>query len=286
VSRRKGSVRLAAAACCAVLISLSFSGSAQSSTPRPSGSLVSTALAAWSGFPVQASTRPLVLIDGDDVNAPILGFPNDNTKLAYEDGAIVAPSKYPTAPSFAAGFTLESPQAAFKTLKSIATSGPPATTALVVTAVTLGTSDFQTDRGQRTLPAWLFSLQNVQNPAQVLAVSPSRIFTPPQSIVPDAVPESSSPVESATLATNHRTITVEVAGAPEGTGPCEATYSLSVGTSRTAVAVLVNAVTHYKADIGCLLQASVIDLKTTLARPLGNRVVVNADSLAAVPLVP
>ena len=172
VSRRKGSVRLAAAACRAVLISLSFSGSAQSSTPRPSGSLVSTALAAWSGFPVQASTRPLVLIDGDDVNAPILGFPNDNTKLAYEDGAIVAPSKYPTAPSFAAGFTLESPQAAFKTLKSVRDIGTPATTSLVVTAVTLGRAIPVPDRGQRTLPAWLFSFQNVQNPAQVLAVSP------------------------------------------------------------------------------------------------------------------
>jgi hypothetical protein len=286
VSRKKGSIAWAVAVGSAVLISSSYSPSAQSSTPRPAGSLVSTALAAWSRFPVSASTRPLVLIDGDDVNAPILGFPNDNTKLAYEDGAIVAPSKYPTAPSSAAGFTLDSPQNAFMTLKSIATTGPPATTPLVVTAVTLGLSDFQTDRGQRTLPAWLFSFQGVQNPAQVLAVSPSRIFTPPRSIVPDAVTESAPPVGSATLAANHRTLTVEVAGEPEGRGPCEATYSLSVGTSRTAVAVLVNAVTHDKADIGCLVQASVIHLTATIARPLGNRVVVDAVSLAAVPVRP
>jgi hypothetical protein len=284
VGHKMGKIGLGVAVCCAALTALSSGADAQSSSPLPSAGRTSAALAAWAHFPVHASPRPLVLIDGDNVNAPALGFPSDDTKAAYDDGDITAPSSFPTGLRSAAGFPLVSSQSAFNTLKGAAISGPPATTALVVTSVTLGTSVFQTDRGQKTLPAWLFSFQNVQNPAQVLAVSPSRIFTPPQSIVPDAVTESSPPVESATVAPGRRTLTIEVAGAPEGTGPCEATYSLSVGTSRSAVAVLVNAVTHYKADIGCLLQASAIHLTTKLANPLGNRVVVDADSEAAVPV--
>jgi hypothetical protein len=49
------------------------------------------------------------------------------------------------------------------------------------------------------------------------------------------------------------------------------------------VAVVVHAVTHDTGD-GCLLQASFNRLTTTLGAPLGNRVVVDADSLSAVPV--
>lgn len=288
--RRIGTVGLAAGACCAALISLSSGGSAQSSTPHPPASLVSTALAAWSRFPVHAFPRPLVLIDDDNVNAPVFGFPNDATKIAFLDGTITPPSTYPTGPRLAAGFPVVNAQPAFNILKdnggTATPGGPPATNPLVVTSVTLGTGVFGTDRGRRTLPAWLFGFQNIENPGQVLAVSPKRIFTPPRVIQPDAVPTTSSIVGSATLASDHRTLTVEFAGAAEGTGPCQATYSLRVGASSTAVAVVVDGITHYAAGVACALQASPIHLSTKLAKPLGNRVVVDANSSAAVPVLP
>ena len=279
-----GRIGQGVAVCCIALTALCFTVSAQSVTPLLSASRTSTALLAWAHFPVNASPRPLILIDGDNVNAPALGFPSDDTKAAYDDGNITAPLRFPTGPRSGAGFPLVSSQSAFNTLKDAAISGPPATTPLVVTRVRLGMGVFQTDRGQRTLPAWLFSFQGVQNPAQVLAVAPSRIFTPRRVTLPDAIPESSLPVGSATLASDHRTLTVEVAGAPEGTGPCEATYSLRTGASKKAVAVAVDQVVHYKSGVGCLLQGALIPLDTNLAKPLGNRVVVDAYSATAVPV--
>ena len=285
MGERMSKVGLAAGSCCLALIALPSGVSVAASVLRGPTSPIPPALAAWSKFSVQASPRPLVLIDGDNVNAPAFGFPNNDTKLAYEDGTLAAPSSFPTGPHAAAGFPLSSSQSAFNALKAAATSGPPATAPLVVTSVGLGTGVFATDRGRRSLPAWLFSFQGVENPAQVLAVSPRRIFAPPQRIVVQgSVLQSSPTVGSATLARNHRTLTVGFAGAPEGTGPCQATYSLTVGASRTAVAAVVHAVTHYKGDVACLLQASFNQLTTTLRVPLGKRVVVDADSLMAAPV--
>ena len=284
MDRRMARIGLGVLVSCAVLTALFSSAVAESVPPPPPASRTSIALAAWSHFPVNASPRLLILIDGDNVNAPALGFPSDDTKAAYDDGDMTAPSRFLTGPRSAAGFLLVSSQSAFNTLKGAAISGPPATTALVVTSVMLGTSVFRTDRGQRTLPAWLFSFQGVQYPAQVLAVAPTRIFSPRRVTLPDATPESSLPVGSATLGADRRTLTVEVAGAPKGSGPCDATYSLRTGASQKAVAVAISQVVHYKSGVGCLLQASLIHLNTKLAKPLGNRVVVDAYSAAAVPV--
>ncbi len=286
MGRRMSKVGSAVAACCIALIALSSDVSAEASSQRQAAGPIPAALAAWSHFPVHASSRPLVLIDGDSVNAPLFGFPNDATALAYEDGTFTAPSRFPTRPRSAAGLPIVRARSAFRVLKDAATPGPSAAAPLVVTRVTLGAGVFDTDRGRRTLPAWLFAFQDVANPAQVLAVSPRRIFAPPRRILVQAPESQSSPtVGSATLGPNHRTLTVGFAGASEGTGPCQATYSLSVGASRTAVAVVVHAVSHYKGDAGCLLQASFNRLTTTLAAPLGNRVVVDADSMTAVPVL-
>lgn len=285
MGRRMSKVGSAVAVCCIALIACSSDVNAGASPQRQAAGPLPAALAAWSHFPVHASSRPLVLIDGDTVNAPAFGFPNDATALAYENGTYTAPWRFPTRPRSAAGFPIVRARSAFSILKDAATPGPSAAVPLVVTRVTLGAAVFETDRGRRTLPAWLFAFQGVENPAQVLAVSPRRIFAPPRRILVQAPELESSPTAgSATLASNHRTLTVGFAGAPEGTGPCQSTYSLSVGASRTAVAVVVHAVTHYKGDAGCLLQASFNRLTTTLAAPLGNRVVVDADSLTAVPV--
>ena len=63
-------------------------------------------------------------------------------------------------------------------LRSAAAKGPPVATRLTVTGAHLGTAVFDTDRGPRQLPAWLFGLAGVHDPAAVLAVAASRIFVP------------------------------------------------------------------------------------------------------------
>jgi len=235
------------------------------------------ALAAWRTFPVRATPRPLLIVDGDNVNAPSMGFRDDADKIAYLAGAMVAPSKFPVGPTSTDGFPLIDAQAAFKTLEGQKTKGPPSTTQLIVTTVTLGTGEFETDRGSRRLPGWLFGFANVQNPAEVLAVAPTRIFNPPASRAQGPV------VGSAKLDSDQRTLTVEFAGAPSGSGPCTASYTMNVGASGTAVAVQVHTVTH-DSGVACALPAYANHLTTKLAKPLGNRVLVDGASLTPIPV--
>jgi hypothetical protein len=220
-----------------------------------------------------------VLLDNDDINAPASGFADDADKIAYLDGAIATPPVLPSGPASVAGFALTSAETAFALLKETPGSGPAPTVQLQVVAVQLGTGFFQTDRGVRPQPAWLFALRGVQDPAEVLAVSPAAFFTPhgagnrPQVVGP------------ATLASNGRTLTVSFPGAPAGTGPCDASYTMDIAESRTAVAVVVHALPHRdraSGAVACALPAYGRQLTTVLSRPLGQRVVVDAASAAAV----
>jgi hypothetical protein len=156
-------------------------------------------------------------------------------------------------------------------------NGPPAQTQLVVTTVTLGRASFDTDRGTLSLPAWKFRFQNVENPAEVLAVSAKRIFASPAPL------DKGQAVGSAILGSNDKTLTVETGGTPMGTGPCTASYSMDIGASDTAVAVQLHVTPHY-GDEACILPAVSVRLRATLAAPLGNRVLVDAASLQPVPV--
>lgn len=237
------------------------------------------ALAAWARFPVDAPKRPLVLIDNDVVDDPATGFTgpsNGAEKLAYIEGDIDPPATFPTGPRSAGGYPLITAKAAFNALIRARGHGPRSTLRLQVTTVTLGTGTFQTDRGQRRLPAWLFQLQDVTDPAAVLAVSKSDIFAP-------RISDTGTTVGAATISSDDRTLTVEFSGARQGRGPCEASYALNVAESRTAVAIAVKAILH-DAAVLCAAPAETTTAKVILARPLGNRVVVDAASLNAVPV--
>jgi hypothetical protein len=237
------------------------------------------ALRIWSGFPVEASPRPLILLEGQ-INGPASGFSDDATKIAFGDGAINAPAAFPPAPTTAGGFPLISAQEAFGLFRSTAGRGPPATTDLDVTSVRLGTAVFETDRGYRALPAWLFSFGGVQDPAAVLAVSQAAIFSAP------SLPTNGSPAGlGARLSSDDRTLSVTFGGAPSGTGPCDLEYRLVTAVSKAGVAIEVNAhQTHKDRSAVCALPASVSHIVTVLSAPLGNRVVIDAANGAAVPV--
>jgi hypothetical protein len=243
--------------------------------PGPGAGRLRHVLRIWSAFPATATPRPLVLT-GPPVADPASGFPNGDAKLAYLEGAFNLPATLPSGPAAAAGFPLITAREATSVLTSVAAKGPPVTTRLTVTGVRLGTAVFDTDRGPRRLPAWLFGLAGVRDPAGVLAVAPSRIFTPPGRLA------NGHPfVAGARLGPDGRTLTVEFVGAASGTGPCSASYTLDRGISSTAVAV---AVQEHKRDGTALCAAVGYPRRVTvvLPAPLGGRVLVDAASGLAI----
>jgi hypothetical protein len=245
--------------------------------------MLARALHAWSGFPAKSSPRPLVLLEGYVVG-PDGGFPDDNSKIAFGNGDITAPASWPTAPASSAGFPIVEASAAFKTLttsNSVFGSPPPLST----TGVALGTGLFLTDRGWRTLPAWLFSLSGVQNPAKVLAVALSDIYSV------QVTRDGESPAQlSVTVGSGGRRIVANITGAPSGTGPCTASYTLSVRESKQAVAIAVISHPHRGSsaagNVACAAVGYTRHVTAELNAPLGSRVVVDAKTDGAASATP
>jgi hypothetical protein len=233
------------------------------------------ALRAWSGFAVSASPRPLVLA-GPQVADPVGGFPSGAIKIAYFERAVAAPHALPSGPVTASGYPLISAGEAFTVFKSTAGKGPPSAAVLKISTVRLGAGVFQTDRGPRRLPAWLFRFSGLPGAAAVLAVSPARIFSPPSPAA--AVPPF---VSGARLGADGRTLTVEFTGAPSGTGPCTADYHLELAQSRQAIAVAVHEHSH-GTEVACSAVGYPRHVTTVLSTPLSARVVADAASRAAV----
>jgi hypothetical protein len=247
--------------------------------PGPGAGRLRHVLRAWSAFPANATPRPLVLT-GAPVADPVSGFPNGNAKLAYLEGAFNLPAALPSGPASAAGFPLITAREATGVLRSVAAKGPPVTGRLTVTGVRLGTAVFDTDRGQRQLPAWLFSLAGVRDPAGVLAVAPGRIFEPP------GRPANGHPfVDDARLGRGGRTLTMRFFGAASGTGPCTASYTVTQAASGAAVAIAVKE--HERNGTApCSAVGYPRQVTVALAAPLGGRVLVDAVSDAAVTVLP
>jgi hypothetical protein len=82
-----------------------------------------------------------------------------------------------------------------------------------------------------------------------------------------------------------RRIEANLVGAPAGTGPCTASYTLSVKESKEAVAVAVISHSHggslTKGSVACSLVGYLRHATAELAVPLGARVVVDARTIGA-----
>jgi hypothetical protein len=243
---------------------------------------VQSALDAWKGFPVDASPRPLIVFE--PVNAPEGGFPDNDTKLAWESGQLRVGTTLPPAPSDGV-YPLVGAQVAVDRIEAEATPGPTATTPLTVTSATLGTAAFSTDRGTHVLPAWIVSFAGIANPAQVLAVGPSALFQPP---APTTGVHGGG--GGAVTLVGDRTLQVRLVGKAAGDGPCEARYEVRAYESDQAVAIATREIpkasspTTSTTDSGsltlCADVGSTQTVTTTIERPLGNRVVVNGATRA------
>jgi hypothetical protein len=149
------------------------------------------------------------------------------------------------------------------------------TTRIQTSSVTLGTAGFDSDRGALQLPAWVFTFGGgVTGSQEVLAVSPASIYPLPAAL---SSPSGLGSFGSVELGSDGRTLTVDTGGAPSGSGPCDAQYSLQVVSSDTAVAI-GDDVRMNPIPTVCPVQAVQVQLTTVLAAPLGARVVVNTQA--------
>jgi hypothetical protein len=119
-------------------------GPGTATSPAQQASQLARALREWSGFPVSASPRPLVLatVAGGPsrIGDPLTGFRDGADKLAYLDRAIDVSAALPAGPAAAAGYPLISARQGLRVLMSGAAQGPPVTVRLKITGVRLGTS--------------------------------------------------------------------------------------------------------------------------------------------------
>jgi hypothetical protein len=219
------------------------------------------------------------VLTSDPVSAPAGGFRTDGDKEAFLSGAFVAPANLPSGPQSADGYPVMSAAQALAVMRA---EGSPAggsvrpPSPLMITAINLGTSSFETDRGTRLLPAWLISLQGVENPAAVLAVAPSSRYSPPSGSNPASA--------GAQLGPNGRTVTITFVGAAPGRGPCTSDYTVDQLASDTAVAIRVRETSSRGGTCSLVGYSRHVDI--VVASPLGGRVLVDAKTKAPVAIAP
>jgi hypothetical protein len=223
--------QLAAVVVVSLLLSGCASGSAQLTPDHAQPT--AEALSLWKDFPAQSSPRPLVLT-GPAIDDPATGFPDGDDKEAYISGHFTVATTLPGgSPSWQQQPLITADQALAQLRDSGQEMTPPTSASLSITAVTLGTATFSTDRGQRSLPAWVFRFAGVHYPASVLAIAPTNRWpkTPP--------PSQDGERLTARISPGGDTVTITFFGAAAGTGPCDAQYAADIAQSSTAVAVSV-----------------------------------------------
>jgi hypothetical protein len=276
--RRCRAAALLAVTAGAVVLAGCSSPSAGPSGPTPAQARqqLARALRSWAAFPASASPRPIVLTS-PRISDPASGFPDAAVKLAYIAGAISPPVTLPSGPATAAGYPLIGARAAVDVLRTGAAHGAASSLRLAVTAMSLGTGVFDTDRGPLRLPAWVLDLRQVPDPARVLAVAPARFF---QAASRSA---GSSPLlRTASLGPDGRTLTVQFVGAQPGSGDCTAGYRLLAAGSAVAVAVTLVTDVHGDPNAACSSVGYSRHASTVLPARLGDRVLVDAPSAMAV----
>ena len=227
------------------------------------------ALQPWVTFPVDASPRPIVLVD-----VPVVGprgfYGSEKAKVAFASGAFDRPTHLPTGPASAGGYQIIGADKAFDVLKSQASGPIEGALRLTISDVRLGTGTFLTDRGSKTMPAWLFSMAEVEGVAAVLAVTPEAQWYPPE-----LGPGTAHDI-GARIGADNRTMTVSFVGAESENGPCGVRYSVSLTESHTAIMVIV--VSHPNPNdsgVMCTLVGYQRQASAVLKEPLGARVLVD-----------
>jgi hypothetical protein len=203
------------------------------------------ALLAWSEFPADHQPRPLILLSPAAQSG---AFPDGQTKLAFTNGWIEG------APGF--------PAQVLEALRGQPRPGEGSP--LVLESAIAGEREFATDRGRKRLPAWCVQAQGVPEPIWVLDPAARR-----QSWQPPGHEDLYWRGHEASLDTDGRTLTVGFTGSPKPYRYLGAT----IQESDTAVAVIP--VGEERAAGWHTLAGQTRQVSATLARPLGNRVLLD-----------
>ena len=155
---------------------------------------------------------------------------------------------------------------------------------LKVTGARLSTATVQTSRGLATAPAWEFTLDGTQVRVTRIAVAAGggiAVQPPPW----DANnPPTGLRIDSATGTIGGLELTVSFIGAPDGADkPCGADYEAEAVESDLAVVIMVTARSNAIPG-ACTAVGAVRNATVALARPLGDRTVLEAMEGRPVPV--
>lgn len=232
----------------------------------------------WATFPVQASPRPIVLVYSPVTVSAGFAFPDGPWKEAFGNGEVDPPAQLPTGPSTAQGYPVISAASAVALLQSpskgTAAAASVGGTRLRIASARFAEGTFDTDRGWRSLPAWLFTLAGIDGTVSVLAVAPSAQWAPPGS---SPISPAGRPDIGARISADHRTLTLGFTGAQSDKGPCGEAYTLDL--TETSTAVLATVTRHHNdSNAVCTLIGYPRTASAVLKAPLGNRVVIEGFS--------
>jgi hypothetical protein len=206
------------------------------------------ALERWADFPVSATPRPLVLVDGY-VHVQQAGFIDAPAKRAFLAGAVES--------------SIDVPAAVLELLRDSPGDydGPP----LVVRGVRRSTAAFTTDRGARDLPAYELDIPGAIEP--VIVLDPAfPVWWPP-------TPASEQPATFGPASIEDDDHTLHV---PTGGGVL--TEFLRCEFIETHTAVLARPVTSQRRaapDTAIPLVMLIRPVTGRLGQPLGSRVLIN-----------
>jgi hypothetical protein len=223
------------------------------------------ALAAWSTFPVDGATRPIVLLDSR-VLPPAGGFPDDEAKNAFLSMNFMVPGEVPANPGRFEGRAVSSFAESLEAARRA--EGEAFDAPLTrISRVQLELASFSTDRGVVPLPAWSFSIEGQEPRAFVLALAPSELFAGPANAF--------SPFGPASVGVDG---TVELGFVAS---PCAGDHEVEAFESPSAVAVDVR-FTAGGSSLPCAAVGGTGRVTITLRRPLGHRVLVAAPTGGAI----
>jgi hypothetical protein len=223
---------------------------------------------------------------GEVVQLPRGGLRSQADKQAYQDHNFVLRGTLPdTQPkegrvTWAGGGSLTRPLTgaveSYKTLAHGRTGGKPH---LTVTGMKLGQMSVATSRGPAVVPAWLFTVDGYASALKQAAVIPSPLPRPP---IGRAHGVPGSPIDQLVqIAADRRSVTVVALQ-----GACDDGPAVAVLETRGSV-VLSSSVIPGKDDGGdCTKQARLRRVTVKLARPLGDRVLLDAHTGRPIPFKP
>lgn len=225
--------------------------------------VLTSMLAEWADFPVDADPRPILVLRQV---AGSSGFRSGDAKVAFMTGNWDGPADLPKSPAEADGYPVISAAEALTRLKEAdgAARAKPEGKRLRVSDMRLGAVDVLTDRGMRPLPAWRVTFNGSIGPNWVPAIAP-----PARYVHPLLDRDSYWDMR---VSADGRTVTMPLLVDTGFPGPCDSVSELRIVESQQAVAVRIVSVPRVPVSGEKPGDCEQHGVAGQLAKPLGNRV--------------